>query len=149
MRKTYGIVVVLFVALGASVLAIKFNGYRQVECDIDPAHGATIWMDEKWAVKRDVRFNIDIQNAGIVMRFPPAYYGLDWEDIGAIVFRYSNNINPYGALSLRIKRSTGTTRVVEVGEVERDCWASIKDYLRSQIEARGRAVNVEEIIQNQ
>lgn len=75
-------------------------------------------------------FNIEFQSDGIVMRFPPQFYALDWKDVANIEF--ANKQGSAGVLKLHMKYKSGS-QIIEVGKVQQPCWDSVQKYLHDNL----------------
>ena len=151
MRKAIAIGVVLLggALLGLGTILVRASAdYVQVSCEVTPAY-AVIWIDSPAESARHapLRFNVQFDPNGVVVRLPPQFYGPDWSQIEEIEMAYKGKLSESGELRLRIRDNPGGLDSVQtIGRVQRSCWNDVRSYIRGQVEAKGIAVRVSETI---
>ncbi len=134
------------VGLGAALTPAQAS-YVQVSCEVTPDY-AIIWVDEvaNAASRASLRFNVQFDPTGVVVRLPPQFYSPSWSQIQKVEMAYGSETSNSGELHLRIRDSAGLERTETIGTVRRSCWDRVRNYIRRQIEAKGISVHLSEAI---
>jgi hypothetical protein len=105
-------------------------------------------MDEASQVKEGAlaRYDIQFDLTGVTFRFPPEFYAPDWSQIEDIKIQYRDAKAESGRLELRVHNTNGRRFTEVVGNVERSCWVTVKEYIHKNIFNRGIAVHMIETI---
>jgi hypothetical protein len=114
--------------------------YVQSTCAIDEKKYAIISMkhDDETSKPNAFESNIQFGHDGIVVRFPPIWYGSAWSNT-IVEVNFAKKDSPDGTLILRQISPPGTQIV---GTVERSCWVQVRGYINRQIKSRGTEVHL-------
>jgi hypothetical protein len=135
MRKLVG--GILTVLVGALLGAYAFGReakYVQSGCEISETYFAYVYMvSEADAGKPNARkYSVEFNPERLIVRFPPAYYALKWEETTVLV-EYRSEKSDEALLSLRNDGFPVTARTRPIGEIRRDCWEKVKGYIQRNV----------------
>jgi hypothetical protein len=144
MKIPYVIILLLMSIAPGTVVQCTRQNFVQTSCLIEEDHYALINMRRSDEPSKPGMFESDIQFGpdGIVVRFPPEWYGARWNETLVQVHFAARN-SPTGILSVgQISSGQAKPRMGVVGTVQRSCWNQVRAYIQRKIVRRGIVVHL-------
>lgn len=74
--------------------------------------------------------DINFQKTGLLMRFPPEYYVVDWSDVESISFQREEKGAQEGTLAVHFRELFGFLVVPhKIGHIEAKCWNEVRIFI--------------------
>lgn len=118
----------------------------QYACEIVPSKYAFVEMvdSNKIGAAQAPPYNIQFDPEGMVVRFPPNYYGLHWED-AVVALRFDGIVPTTVMMSLKLLENGKVREERPVGRIEASCWKQVTDFINEYVQKGGVKVRLEEI----